>query len=118
MDHQITTAGPANGASTPHELLVLTDEQILEIEPEAQDVSLDARPGTREQNGVPSPSVILSEPQASEGSQPHRNRGVSDDEILRDARNASIRMTPQPSATEHGPRCTIPQSLLHGSQRR
>jgi hypothetical protein len=30
----------ANGQSHPHELFVLTDEQILEIEPEAQDVAL------------------------------------------------------------------------------
>ena len=28
----------ANGQSHPHELFALTDEQILEIEPEAQDV--------------------------------------------------------------------------------
>lgn len=104
LSHQAPPS--ANGESTPHDLFVLTDEQILEIEPEAQDVSLDARPGTRERNGVPSPSVILSEPQPSEGSQPQQNRGVSDDEILRDARNASLRMTPQPSATEHGARNT------------
>jgi hypothetical protein len=37
------------------------------------------------------PGVILSD---SEGSQPMRNRGASDDEILRDANNASLRMTP------------------------
>jgi hypothetical protein len=39
------------------------------------------------------PDVILSEPQASEGSQPIRDRGASDDEILRDVNNASLRMT-------------------------
>ena len=41
MNQQIasTTAGN-NGESTPHDLFALTDEQILEIEPEAQDVDL------------------------------------------------------------------------------
>lgn len=34
MDQQSTTASPANGASSAHDLFVLTDEQILEIEPE------------------------------------------------------------------------------------
>jgi hypothetical protein len=36
-----------NGQSHPHELFMLTDEQILEIEPEAQDVSVreDVAPG-------------------------------------------------------------------------
>jgi hypothetical protein len=43
---------------------------------------------------IPESSVILSEPQASEGSQPSHSRGLSDDEILRDADNASLRMTP------------------------
>ena len=37
-----TTATPANGESTLHELFALTDEQILEIEPEAQDVETGA----------------------------------------------------------------------------
>lgn len=34
MNQQSTTASPTNGASTAHDLFVLTDEQILEIEPE------------------------------------------------------------------------------------
>jgi hypothetical protein len=33
-------ASPANGQSTLHDLFALTDEQILEIEPEAQDVQV------------------------------------------------------------------------------
>jgi hypothetical protein len=37
MNQQITTTSSANGHSTPHDIFVLTDEQILEIEPEAQD---------------------------------------------------------------------------------
>jgi len=36
MDPQAVTASPANGASTTHDLFVLTDEQILEIEPEQE----------------------------------------------------------------------------------
>ncbi len=33
-------AAPSNGASTLHDLFALTDEQILEIEPEAQDAAM------------------------------------------------------------------------------
>jgi hypothetical protein len=40
MNQQTTTTTGANGHSKPHDIFVLTDEQILEIEPEAQDVSL------------------------------------------------------------------------------
>jgi hypothetical protein len=36
MDQQAATASPTNGASTTHDLFVLTDEQILEIEPEQE----------------------------------------------------------------------------------
>src|SRR5260370_15967871 len=45
MNQQIasTTSGN-NGESTPHDLFALTDEQILEIEPEAQDVELSNAP--------------------------------------------------------------------------
>jgi hypothetical protein len=35
-----TSTPPANGASTLHDLFALTDEQILEIEPEPQDVAV------------------------------------------------------------------------------
>jgi cell division protein ZapA len=40
MNQQTTSTTGANGQSTPHEIFALTDEQILEIEPEAQDVSV------------------------------------------------------------------------------
>src|SRR6266404_5116453 len=51
-------AAPSNGASTLHDLFVLTDEQILEIEPEAQDVAVrsstvDARARTEEKRDSP-----------------------------------------------------------------
>src|SRR5713226_4794620 len=43
MNQQIaSTAAGNNGESTPHELFALTDEQILEIEPEAQDVQVSS----------------------------------------------------------------------------
>jgi hypothetical protein len=41
MNQQIaSTASGNNGESTPHDLFALTDEQILEIEPEAQDTTV------------------------------------------------------------------------------
>jgi hypothetical protein len=44
------SSSPANGHSTVHDLFVLTDEQILEIVPEAQDVELSsAQPPARTQ---------------------------------------------------------------------
>jgi hypothetical protein len=53
-----------------------------------------------------SSGVILSEPKASEGSQPPNNRDVSDDEILRDANDASLRMTPPPVCPNCGAELT------------
>jgi hypothetical protein len=50
-----------------------------------------ATPSARAGTSSTPPGVILSD---SEGSQPMRNRGASDDEILRDANSASLRMTP------------------------
>jgi len=44
MDLVTTNATKANGASAPHELFALTDEQILEIEPEAQDATVSRGP--------------------------------------------------------------------------
>jgi hypothetical protein len=40
MNQQTTPTSSANGHSSSHDIFVLTDEQILEIEPEAQDVSV------------------------------------------------------------------------------
>src|SRR5437867_1230969 len=42
MQSQSGVASSGNGASTPHDLFALTDEQILEIGPEAQDVELSS----------------------------------------------------------------------------
>jgi hypothetical protein len=40
LESTSSAAGPTNGASTLHDLFAMTDEQILEIEPEAQDVQV------------------------------------------------------------------------------
>ena len=57
-------------------------------------------PACGKETAPPNPSgVILSD---SEGSQPQRNRGASDDEILRDANNVPLRMTPPPACSGCG----------------
>lgn len=43
----------ANGASAMHDLFALTDEQILEIEPEAQDVQVSSSPQPAAASGQP-----------------------------------------------------------------
>ena len=40
MNQQTAQTSSANGHSSPHDIFVLSDEQILEIEPEAQDVTV------------------------------------------------------------------------------
>lgn len=40
MNQQTTATSGANGQTHPHDLFVLTDEQILEVEPELQDVEV------------------------------------------------------------------------------
>jgi len=62
--------------------------------------------GTVPRSGAsPASTGILSPPRADEGSQPQQYRGLSDDEILRDADNASLRMTP-PTCPECGAELT------------
>jgi hypothetical protein len=56
--------------------------------------------------------VILSD---SEGSQPIRNRGASDDEILRDANGASLRMTTPPNCSGCG--SPLPEENLRKAER-
>lgn len=65
MNQQSTATRPANGASTAHELFALTDEQILEIEPEGE---INVAPGigpvpsaARAQGNAASPTVFPSE---------------------------------------------------------
>src|SRR5712691_4011215 len=99
MDQRRIPTTDSNGASTVRELFALTDEQILEIEPEAQDVA-GARypwPLIREENAHEqaqarraSPAVISSEA---------RNLSSSDmaDEAARSKRDSS-----SPSAPRNG----------------
>jgi hypothetical protein len=66
MNQQIT--GPANGATTAHELFALTDEQILEIEPEAEPPGLAHSVISSEARNLSSASVTSQAPQAQRDS--------------------------------------------------
>jgi hypothetical protein len=57
MNQQITTTSSANRHSTPHDIFVLTDEQILEIEPEAQDVTVSENVAQRDSPAGVSPTA-------------------------------------------------------------
>jgi len=86
MNHQINSAaGSGNGANAPYELFALTDEQILEIEPEA------------EPSG-PAPAVIPSLPaQAGEA----RNLSSSaTDQVAQSKRDSSSPAAPRNDRTE------------------
>jgi hypothetical protein len=62
-----TTENQANGQNTAHELFALTDEQILEIEPEAQDVEVKGAPAQPEaQKEDKRNSSVASVPQNNE----------------------------------------------------
>ena len=107
MDQQNTqTSSGTNGTTALHDLFVLTDEQILEIEPEAQDVtvSTDSRPLARD------PWPLIREESAHEQGQARRatpavissearNLSSSDmaDEAARSKRDSS-----SPSAPRNG----------------
>ncbi len=73
MNQQIaSTASGTNGYSTPHDLFALTDEQILGIEPEAQDVEQSAPPQptrTQESSQVAPASLPTGSPSASQNEQ-------------------------------------------------
>ena len=89
-------AAPSNGASTLHDLFVLTDEQILEIEPEAQDVAVrsstvDAGARTEEKRDSP----IATLPQ---------NDGLPAGSPNTEATSHQSRVTPRPSLP-HGSLC-------------
>jgi hypothetical protein len=53
MNPQATTTPSRNGLSAAHDLFALTDEQILEIEPEAQDVHVSSSPQPAAAGGQP-----------------------------------------------------------------
>src|SRR5260370_32397565 len=137
MDQQNTqTSSGTNGTTALHDLYVSTDEQILEIEPEAQDVtvSTDSRPLARawwplirEENAHEqaqarhaTPAVISSEA---------RNLSSSDmaDEAARSKRDSSSssrprnggtgESAPDPPATRHKAQSTNPASRRRGVPR-
>src|SRR5712691_3320042 len=97
MNPVVSTSAPAaNGASTPHDLFALTDEQILEIEPEAEGaVTRDLSSVTREEkpNGHAQAS---SEPAHGEPS----NTSVGEKTSL------DAQATAHDSSTGHGTRST------------
>ncbi len=78
--------------------------EALEI-PLGEDVYVCSECG-KEISVSSSSGVLLSEPQASEGFRPTYSRGLSDDEILRDAENAPLRMTPPPGCPHCGAELT------------
>ncbi len=138
MDQQNTqTSSGTNGTTALHDLFVLTDEQILEIEPEAQDVtvSTDSRPLARD------PWPLIREENAHEQAQARRatpavissearNLSSSDmaDEAARSKRDSSSpsgprnggtgQSAPDPAATSHKSQVTILSSRRRGSRRR
>jgi len=122
MDSQSTATNPANGASTAHELFALTDEQILEIEPQGEVASGERRVASENR-----PPVIPSEARdpgntfapagtqdlRQDSSRENRAMGQSssspsappNDSAVQDANKAAN--APHESCdTEHGPRDT------------
>jgi hypothetical protein len=101
----------ANGQSHPHELFVLSDEQILEIEPEAQDVSVreDVAQGG-------SPAGV------STGANENESRGTRQVEQQTQAAQAGVPVPPEPPAwlaeTMNDPqRGAEARALWEGAQR-
>jgi hypothetical protein len=81
MDQQSTGAAiPRNGTSTLHDLFALTDEQILEIEPEAQDVELSSAPSpgrTQQPAQVAPASLPAGSPSAPQNEQSRLEAGAT-----------------------------------------
>ena len=69
MNQQTTSATGPNGHSTPHDIFVLTDEQILEIKPEAQDVSVSENVAQGDSHA----GVSSTADAATQGNQPAQN---------------------------------------------
>jgi len=86
-----------NGQSTAHDLFALTDEQILEIEPEAQEAAVagDPRPVTREEKPG-TPSRAINEPVPNKAAQ----------EVAAEKPNVDSQLNATSSSTEHGTRST------------
>ena len=87
MNQQATPAPSANGYTPPHDLFVLTDEQILEIEPEAQDVTVreDVAQGDNH-------------PGVSAGTNENGSRGSRQAEEQTQSAQAGVPVLPEPPA--------------------
>ena len=92
-----STAFGNNGESTPHDLFALTDEQILEIEPEAQDAAVTRDPGPVTREEKPDGQA-----QASSELAHGELRNAPGDEKT----NVDARATANRSSTDHGTRAT------------
>jgi len=81
MEQQSTGAAISrNGTSTSHDLFALTDEQILEIEPEAQDVELSNAPSparTQQPSQVAAASLPPGSPSAPQNEQSRLEAGAT-----------------------------------------
>lgn len=75
------SASPTNGQSALHDLFALTDEQILEIEPEAQDVGISSsqQPAAGEEPPRVAPASLpaVSSTNAQQQESPELNRGAT-----------------------------------------
>jgi hypothetical protein len=100
-----TSATKTNGESTLRDLFALTDEQILEIEPEAQDVDVarDPWPVTREEKPE-------GQARASNGTTPNGPENVAASEKP----NIDSRTAANGSSTGHGSRSTENEAVPPG----
>ncbi len=103
MQSRPGAASHGNGASTPHDLFVLTDEQILEIDPDGE-VNVGpsfspASPTPHGQDNSAAPAVISSEAQRSERSLFGNGR----DKEQRDSSVASLPRNDRPKQGPSGP---------------
>ncbi|PYU11287.1 MAG: hypothetical protein DMG37_17350, partial [Acidobacteria bacterium] len=96
MEQQSTIANPGNGASTPHDLFLLTDEQILEIEPEneaAASPPSETHPQSARQDSSSAPAPRNDGSQVASsyaGAGEHGSRNTGHD------RQARVSVTPEP----------------------
>src|SRR5437764_3174541 len=96
MDQQDATTTPVNGASTARDLFVLTDEQILEIEPEneaAASPPSETHPQSARQDSSSPSAPRNDESQAASsdaGAAEHGSRNTGHD------RQARVSVTPEP----------------------
>ena len=111
MDQQGTTASPANGATTAHDLFVLTDEQILEIKPEGQ---VNVAPGfspasspTRA-SGNSAPAAVIPSEARERGNtfESSESKSSGHDSSSPEAPRNDRTEQNAHSVTDHGPRST------------